>query len=333
MTNTRPSMLEIHSQALGDVDEAYHEFLLIYRKDAQCVYGFVEGKDDPMFYRHLIESELPEGWLVKLIPTGNKKKVLRSFQSINWANFPKRRICFFIDRDLQDFLDSPPPIDTNIYVTDGYSIENSICQDRLFNSLLADVYQISLLAPQEEDLIKKLLQKNMESFFEAMMPLMGQILLWRQLGSKANLSNLRLDHIFSFSEAVLVSNARNSLLEVASRQVGCVLCDDEHVVVAEGKIRSHDKPWMMVRGKYVLWFFVKQCEAIWAVIPKLLPRFSDKQPNKRTECGLSNAMVILAPRARIPASLKEFIEQNYLAFINTCSEVSVQSDNPKTADG
>ncbi len=76
MTDLQRSMLEVHNQALQEVDEAYHEFLLIYRKDAQCVYGFVEGKDDPVFYRHLIEGQLPEEWSVKLIPVGNKQKVL-----------------------------------------------------------------------------------------------------------------------------------------------------------------------------------------------------------------------------------------------------------------
>jgi Protein of unknown function (DUF4435) len=249
MTDTKPSMLEVHSQALKDVDEAYHEFLSIYRKDTQCVYGFVEGKDDPVFYRYLIESQLPEGWSVKLIPTGNKQKVLRSFQSINWIDFSKKRICFFIDRDLQDFLASPPKVDTNIYVTDGYSIENSIFQDRLFSGVLSDVYQISLLDPQEEDLIKQIIRENMENFFESMMPLMGQILLWRRLGSKANLSNLRLEHIFSFSEAIFVPGERNVLLEKASKQIGCALCDDNDVVAAEGEIRNHAKPCMV--GEYV----------------------------------------------------------------------------------
>ncbi|WP_338442238.1 DUF4435 domain-containing protein [Synechococcus elongatus IITB4] len=332
MTDTQPSMLEIHNQALEEVDEAYHKFLLIYRRDAQCVYGFVEGKDDPVFYNHLIERQLPEGWSVKLIPTGNKQKVLRSFHNINWTSFSKERVCFFIDRDLQDFVAPPLQLENNIYVTDGYSIENSICQYQLLYGVLSDVYQITLLDPQEEDLIKQIIQKNMENFFEAMMPLMGQILLWKRLGAKANLSNLRLDHIFSFSEAVFVTNTRSVLLETASRQTGCALDDDNDVVTAEEEIRSCTRPWMLVRGKYVLWFFVKQCEAIWEAIPKLLSSVLDK-PKKRTECGLHNAMLIFAPRARVPKSLKEFVERNYLTFINARNNISVQLNNSNAADG
>ncbi len=315
MTDINPSMLEVHSQALKDVDEAYHDFLLSYRKDARWVYGFVEGKDDPLFYRHLIENQLPEGWSIKLIPAGNKQKVLRSFQSINWIDFSKKRVCFFIDRDLQDFLGSPQQVETNIYITDGYSIENSILQDRVLYGVLSDIYQITLLNPEEEELIKQIIQKNEKTFFEAIMPLMGQIILWRRLGAKANLSNLTLDHIFSFSEANFVHEERNVLLEVAARQIGCDLCSDNDITVAEMEIRSHASSFMMVRGKYVLWFFVKQCEAIWQAIPNLLPRFQNK-PKKRTECGTHNGMVILAPRVRVPESLKEFVERNYLSFIS-----------------
>jgi hypothetical protein len=64
MTDMKPSMLEVHNQALEDVDEAYHEFLFSYQKNARWVYGFVEGKDDPVFYRHLIQSQLPEEWSI-----------------------------------------------------------------------------------------------------------------------------------------------------------------------------------------------------------------------------------------------------------------------------
>ena len=133
--------------------------------------------------------------------------------------------------------------------------------------------------------------------------------------NKANLNNLELDHLFSFSEAHFVPNERNFILQVAATQIGCDLCDDYEITVTENEIRSHPTSWTMVRGKYVFWFFVKQCEAIWEAIPSLLSRFQSK-PKKRIEYGCKNAMVILAPRVRIPESLKEFVKQNYLSFIN-----------------
>jgi hypothetical protein len=316
MTN----MLEEHSEALENVDEGYHNFLLMYKKEAQCVYGFVEGKDDPSFYGCLIEPQLPEEWSIKLIPSGNKDKVLRSFQSFNWTDFSKNRICFFIDRDLQDFLNRPQHLETNIYITDGYSIENSILKPSILIKMLSDVYQITQLRQEEEESIMQILQENENIFFEAIMPLMGQILLWQRLENKPNLNNLKLDDIFLFSQAKLVPVERSILLQKAANQLNCNLCENYKITEAENEIRSHGCPWTMIRGKYLLWFFRKQCEAIWEAITSLLPRFSNKpKPNKRIEFGQNNAILLWGPRSRIPESLKGFVKQNYLSFINEVS--------------
>jgi Protein of unknown function (DUF4435) len=315
INSTHSSMLEIHSQAIQDVDTAYHEFLLIYRKEKQCVYAFVEGKDDPCFYRHLIEKELPEEWSIKLIPSGSRDKVLRSYQSFDWSNYCKTRICFFLDRDMHDFINTPVNAEANIYVTDGYSIENSILEWRLFNSVLSDIYQVNLIHPDDEMKIKQIVEANEGVFFEAILPLMGQVILWRRSGAKANLNNLNLDSFFSFSEARCQAQDHLVVLNESARQIGCNRCNEDDVMAAVKEIRIHSRSRMMVRGKYVLWFFLKQCESIWESISKLSPNFSSK-PKKRIDCSIKNAMVILGPRAYAPLSLKEFIRQNYLSFIN-----------------
>ncbi len=216
MNSDAPSMLELHKQAMEDVAAAYHDFLLIYRKNSQCVYGFVEGKDDPSFYRDLILRELPDNWSAKLLPAGNRQKVIKTLNTFNWNDFDKDRIAFFLDRDLHDFLGDQLTIPTNVYITDGYSIENSILGERLLEGVLADVYQISLMHPDDEQTIKQIVQENNNVFFEAIMPLMGQILLWRRSGAKANLSNVKLDALFSFTQAKCTSIGRLALLQQAS---------------------------------------------------------------------------------------------------------------------
>jgi hypothetical protein len=322
-----PSMLEIHSQALQSVDDAYHTFLLIYQQEEQCVYGFVEGKDDPCFYHSLIQQELPEKWSVKLIPSGSRDKVIRAHQSFNWNNYSRTRICFFVDRDMHDFLCKPMVAESNVYVTDGYSIENFILEWRVLNSFLYSVYEINLLHPDDESKIKQIVQVNEEIFFEAMLPLMGQIMLWRQSGAKANLNNLKLDAFFSFKEGTFQVREDLILLKESSDQIGCECSDADDISAAVEKIRLHARSRMMIRGKYVLWFFVKQCEAIWESIPKLSPNFP-KKPNKRLEFGLKNAMVHLGPYAYAPNTLKEFIKQNYLSFISQVNNTSIlKSEN------
>ena len=84
-------MLKIHADALNSVGTAYHEFLLRYKANAKVVYGIVEGKEDPMFYRGFIESNLPEGWNVELIRAGCKNNVLKAFESFDWTRFSPKR--------------------------------------------------------------------------------------------------------------------------------------------------------------------------------------------------------------------------------------------------
>lgn len=98
------TMLDVHRDALESVSATYHEFLLRYKAHANVVYGVVEGKEDPMFYRGLIERTLPEDWQVELIPAGRKKNVLKSMAAFDWLRFSPKRICFFVDRDLSEFI-------------------------------------------------------------------------------------------------------------------------------------------------------------------------------------------------------------------------------------
>jgi hypothetical protein len=205
--------------------------------------------------------------------------------------------------------------ESNIYVTDGYSIENSILGDRLLNSVLSDFYQIDLLHPDDESKIKTIYQGNEELFFEAMLPLMGQIILWRRSGADVELSDLKLNSLFSFTEAVCQPNQDSLLLEEAAKQLGCDLSNNDDIMTAAEEIRCHARSRMMIRGKNALWFFVKQCEAIWNSMPKLSPRCLTK-PKKRADCSIEKGVLILAPRSHTPESLKEFIRTNYLSFIS-----------------
>jgi|SRR5271170_6663971 len=93
-------MIDIHSAALDSMVSSYHEFLARYSKSAKSVYGFGEGKEDPCFYSGFIDLMLPEGWEVELWAAGNKAQVYRIHSLINWRRISKKRVCFFVDRDL-----------------------------------------------------------------------------------------------------------------------------------------------------------------------------------------------------------------------------------------
>jgi hypothetical protein len=307
------SMLEIHSEALDHVDEAFHLFLLYYQKDANYVYGFVEGKDDPIFYYYLIQRELPSNWEVKLIPSGNKHKVLRTHQSFDWSKFDPERVCFFLDRDLSDFVGPSNVLDKNIYVTDGYSIENSIVNEHLLMSVLADVYQVIPETPKQQETLVSLYQQNENIFTESLLPLMAQIVIWRRTAIKANLSNLNLGECFKFSSLGLKGLDASDLLALAAKNLGCNQSSQEDIDKVLKELKRHPQPNLLLRGKYLHWFFVQQCEMIWESIESIFT--GQSKQNKRISYGLKNAVVITGPRARIPNSLRAFIAGNFLSFI------------------
>ncbi|MBW4531215.1 MAG: DUF4435 domain-containing protein [Aphanothece saxicola GSE-SYN-MK-01-06B] len=311
------SFIQVHEQALADVDEVYHAFLLLYRASDKCVYGICEGKDDPTFYQSLIEGKLPGHWQVKIIPAGGKKKVIQAYHAFNWHRFSKNQICFFIDRDLDDYLGrrQQQPGD-NVYITDGYSIENSIYDCKMLLNVLSDIYQITLLSAAEEEVIVTLIAGNLEAFSTSMIPLMAQILLWRRAGILANLNNLKLEKIFKFTATSIVSSSRDLLLSTAAKHIGSPLNTEAEIASAEQEIAGCVNLPMLIRGKYITWFMVRQCEALWKDITAIIQRFTCK-PKKRIEFSEKIANVIFAPRARIPASLCGFLDATYIEYINS----------------
>jgi hypothetical protein len=223
-----------------------------------------------------------------------------------------------VDRDLSDFIGDPRQVESNIYITDGYSIENSIYDSMLLCHVLSDVYQISNLGLAEEEKIVDIFQRNFNQFVCAMLPLMGQILLWKRAKIKPNpnFSNLKLSEIFKFADHTVIPVSRDDLLDIASKHIGCPLNSNEEILTAEIEVSSQQILSMIIRGKYLTWFMLRQCEAIWASIPAIINRFA-ACPTKRIECGIKNANILFAPRARLPESLSIFISDNYLQFINS----------------
>lgn len=58
-----------------------------YKSNSTIFYGFVEGKDDPSYYRSIINSYLPEQCSIILYPCDGKKNVRYIFDQIRSKNF------------------------------------------------------------------------------------------------------------------------------------------------------------------------------------------------------------------------------------------------------
>ena len=311
------TMLNIHAEALGQYS-AYHEFLLHYKCKEKIVYGFVEGNDDSNFYRGLIENTIPNDWVIKLIYAGNKHKVLQAYKDFDWIRFPKNRVCFFVDRDLSDFLNDINFSDENLYITDMYSIENEVVNPETLERVLEEIFNIRGLSPEEIKKIRTIFENNLKRFSTAMLPIMSQIIIWKKSGNRPCLDNIQPIKFFRFSngKVFLKTEYKTKMDLILSCARECKLSNSTSSEISNmtKKLQKAGNEKKFIRGKYLLDLFVECARNISNSITNFSEKFM-KAPKMRISFGRENALTILGPRVRIPESLKNFIEINYLAYI------------------
>ncbi len=313
------SMLAVHLAALGSKLASYHEFLARYSKGASVVYAFVEGKEDPCFYRGFIDHMLPDEWDVELWPAGNKDQVYRIHSSIDWRRFPKSRICFFVDRDLSDIIPERLILDRNIYVTNGYSIENDVVKKAVCRRLLTELYGFAVADHKALDAVASLFEKELEVFLRKMVPIMTWIVHWRRRGERPNLNDILMRDLFVFVEGRLQCNPTpsgkgNVSLYIHDR---CKITFDPGVEITPimAEFEQGNVYRTLVRGKYVFWFLVKFCESVHQGASALFPGCAGV-PKLNVTLSPTNGMAVIGTRARVPSSLRAFLESTFCAYIN-----------------
>lgn len=315
------SMLEIHAEARESWIVVYDEFLHQYVENGPIVYGFVEGKDDPSFYRRIINDQLPRGWNVRLIKAGSKDKVFKIFDKMDWSEKPKKRICFFVDRDLSAFLEVETRSSDNIYITDNYSIENDAVNFETFEAVLEDIFGLNF-SSVEIDSIRLLFESNLMAFGEAMAPVMAQIVLWRKAGANVSLGNIDPEKFFEFErgqirlkESYILQDNR---VRYAATRVEAPMSKDTEIAEAEAEFRRQQGREKYIRGKYLFWFFIRCAKEIHKAIPCICQKYQ-RPPKVHIELGPSNGMMVIGPRVRCPTSLRSFLKHNYGSIFRGCN--------------
>lgn len=299
------SMLQIHAAALSSNVATYHEFLSRYSKTKKVVYGFVEGKEDPCYYRGFLEHHIQDDWQLELWAAGNKKQVYGIHKNIDWRRFPKNRICFFVDRDLSDLIPERLTSDANIYVTDGYSIENDITNKGTCIRILTELCGFSTVIHEDLDQTGDLFEQEFEKFLIAMIRIMAWILLWRRKGEHVALNNIMMRDIFLFVNGKLqiIHNPKGkpSVEEYIHEQCNIDYDQTMNINSIELELKNNDTYKNFTRGKYVFWFLISFCLSV--------------KKSMSVTLSPSNGMVVIGNRARIPNSLRQFVNNTYCEYI------------------
>lgn len=293
-------MLDIHVAALNSKIASYHEFLSRYSKIKKVVYGFVEG-NDPCFYRGFIDHAIPADWEIELWAAGNKNRVYQIHKDIDWRRFPKKRVCFFVDRDLSDLIPEKLVRDINIYVTDGYSIENDIANKGTCKRILTEVCGFENAKHEDLDQLCNLFEQELENFFQAMIPVMAWIVFWRRSGKRAGLNDILMRDLFSLDKGCLKTEINpkgkaNTGIYI-HEQCNVAYCSTVDVSIIETQLKNGNIYRKYTRGKYVFWFLIEFCLSVKKIMHVTL--------------SASNGMTIVGNRARIPDSLLQFLNNTF----------------------
>lgn len=313
------NMIHLHQQALAGANPLYHEFLLGYKKDGKFVYGFVEGRDDPSFYKGKIDERLPEDWQVFLICCGSKNNVLEILNIFDWNRFEQTRILFFVDRDMDDLTSHGNPVKNNLYVTPCYSIENSVVNGYTVRRVLQEIYGIISVPQTYLDFLEGQFEKSKKDFCEMSVPIMAQLLLWRREGTPYTADACKLSNLFVWERFSL--KRKNETIEYS---------DDLRIMWAEAGLSTHPpedikctayeiirttETECVCRGKYLVWLLVGFCHHVKSEFHNVFPEY-ETPIKERFSFGQRNAMTAIAPRSRCPSSLSQFIESQYLSYIS-----------------
>ena len=176
-----------------------HEFWTNYDPNRPRVHIFLEGHDDVVFYKSILEKYLEGKRPVYAYRCDGKQHVYDAFGQIT-AKLPhSRQILFFVDKDIDDILGQPWPTDPRIFVTDVYSIENYLVSRDAVSRFIDNFIQFRNVAFQRDAVLDQF-DQQLSKFHRLVTPLMAWIIYSRRQGQKPNLSNISLSELFALSE-------------------------------------------------------------------------------------------------------------------------------------
>lgn len=284
----------------------YTTFLQEYSKYDNSLHVFYEGKDDSSFYTNFIENQLPKRRRVFYYQAKNKNNVYQNYDKINWSAYSKKRILFFVDKDFADILKTSYPIDTNIFVTKFYSIENYLVDKHLFGRVLRDL--IGIENDKKITELSNKFQAGLKTFYNSSLILTAFIIYHRQKAIPLNLQDVNISDLFKIND-IFKASRKQRTLSILNKYTG----SSEKLPFVEirktiSNLRKIGNPKNYTRGKFELAFMVICVN----LVPDILNKNRQKGEKKYKCCvnlSMSNAIQILGPRLRPIKEVKDFINK------------------------
>ena len=305
---------------LEQLDEAkklpnvyYHKFITSYKSNAKDVYVFCEGDVDLSYYAEQVERIIPTV-IIHKFPVEGKNNVLQIWKYIDWNDYKKNRVLFFVDRDLSYWTNEPQQFDSNVYVTDGYSFENDAVSSHMFLKLLEDLYGFANCSIEEKNIIVDLYEGKWRSFVEGSYDLMGYILFMYQSSHLHTANNLDVRKCLDYSSVNIWKSIIKGLSsdEYIRNKLG-ITCIKIEALNQYKERFLEDIEHYSIRGKWCLEFMIGLLDYVLEKGDKYAPSLFNgftKKPKRIVELTTRGAMAIIAPRMCPVESLVEFLKAN-----------------------
>ena len=185
-----------------------HKIQLKYNPRKKQLFAIFEGKEDRAYYIPRIEiilKDYPYDEIVEEIAY-SKNNVIALRERLDWENYDSRQFTFFVDKDLDYWLDKSTPEASNIFVTDYYSVENYCVTSNVFKDFMLNIEGFSIVDHREFERIMNLFNSWKQSFELDMRKAMAIAIV-----AKINNPDITLSEV-KFTEAIYEISFNNDRL-------------------------------------------------------------------------------------------------------------------------
>ena len=310
------SILQILNESLESDAPVYLEFLHRYDPKKKQVFAFYEGDEDSSFYSHFLNDYIDTDCELEEIVAGCKNNVLKLHREFDWERFDERQIVFFVDRDLSFWLNENSNYGKNVFVTDGYSVENYVANEQTFRHWLLKFEGFARASKAEIDSMV-LVYKNLNAEFNmAMMSIMAKAVIAKKHDKSVVLDKYKLSRYLSF-------NIENDCVIYQIGEVNDIYekwqltAEDEKDILDQIQKFMRYNEHYSVRGKWAVYFMAQLGEYMRMNADFFAPSLGGQKKISPT-CAVTpqQCFTVLAPYCCniIPERLKETLEQTYCLY-------------------
>lgn len=292
----------------------YMKFLQNWRPNEKVIYAFFEGEEDARFYRRFIEKKASNKWEIEEINCESKHNVIENSKLLDFDRYDKNRICFFIDKDLSFWINGNIDYGSNVYITDGYSIENYLIDKNLFILLLKDCFGFKPKNKKEKEWLKDQFNRLIKNFSEDIKEYMAKAVIAKMKDYKTELGILKIkDHVTFKCDKHTITYKLN--IKNIDDEWNIKPNDNEKIKNQIQQFNKYKNEYS-VRGKWIINFMLELALYI-RKNPKFFSSDIKYSNNEKLKCIMdvhSNNIVSIMSACSLnlrPKSIQSFIQENY----------------------